>query len=63
MHLNAFFNLKTNFYTDAVIQPVHRKNEFRAFCDMVGRYETRPERKAIFIGAVDTVPIIIWPMS
>lgn len=50
MHLNAFFNLKTNFYTDAIIQPVHSKNEFRAFCDMVDRYETRPERKTIFIG-------------
>ena len=45
-----FFNLKTNFYTDAIIQPVHSKNEFRAFCDMVDRYETRPERKTIFIG-------------
>lgn len=50
MHLNAFFNLRTASYTDAVIQPVHHKNEFRAFCDMVDRYQAKPGRKAVFIG-------------
>lgn len=50
MHLNAFYNLSTNSYTDAVIQPIHCKNEYRAFCDMVDRYETAPGRKTIFIG-------------
>lgn len=50
MHLNAFYDLDKHLYTDALIQPVHHKNEFRAFCTMVDRYEVPYGKKAIFIG-------------
>lgn len=50
MHLNALYDLEKHIYTDAVIQPIHRKDEYRAFCDMVDRYETRPDKKTVFIG-------------
>ena len=50
MHLNAFYDLTTHTYTDALIQPVHRKNEFGAFCDMVDRHEILEGRKNVYIG-------------
>ena len=50
MHLNAFYDLTTHTYTDALIQPVHCKNEFSAFCDMVDRHEVIEGRKNIYIG-------------
>lgn len=50
MHLNAFYDLDTHTYTDALIQPVHQKNEFRAFCDMVDRQEILPGTKNVYIG-------------
>jgi len=52
IHTNAFYNLNTNSYTDAVLQPAHCKNEFLAFCTMVDRYEAKPGKKAIFIGDI-----------
>ena len=50
MHLNAFYDLATHTYTDALIQPVHCKNEFGAFCDMVDRHEIQKGRKNVYIG-------------
>lgn len=50
MHLNAFYDLDRHTYTDALIQPIHNKDEFRAFCDMVDRHETLLDIKDIFIG-------------
>jgi hypothetical protein len=50
MHLNAFYDLGRHTYTDALIQPVHNKDEFRAFCDLVDRHETLPGTKNVFIG-------------
>lgn len=50
MHLNAFFDLETHTYTDALIQSVHTKNEFSAFCDMVDRHDILPGRKNVYIG-------------
>ena len=50
MHSNAFYDLDKHTYTDALIQPVHNKDEFRAFCDMVDRHEIFPNTKDIFIG-------------
>lgn len=49
MHLNAFYDLEKHTYTDALIQPVHQKDEFRAFCDMVDRYKDPLGRKTVFI--------------
>lgn len=50
MHLNAFYDLQKHTYTDALIQPVHLKDEFRAFCDMVDRHNTHPGTRDVFIG-------------
>jgi hypothetical protein len=50
MHLNAFYDLYKHTYTDALIQPVHNKDEFRAFCDLVDRHEILPDTKDVFIG-------------
>lgn len=50
MHLNALYDLEKHTYTDALIQPVHQKDEFRAFCDMVDRYRDPLGRKTVFIG-------------
>ena len=50
MHLNAFYDLDRHTYTDALIQPVHNKDEFRAFCEIVDRHEIIPNTKNVFIG-------------
>ncbi len=46
-HLNAFYDLLGRTYTDAIIQPGREKNEKRAMCDMIDRYEGDSE--TIFI--------------
>ena len=50
MHLNALYDLKKHTYSDALIQPVHFKDEFRAFCDLVDRHILLPGNKDVFIG-------------
>ncbi len=50
IHINAFFDLDAHIYTDAILQPVHEKNEFSAFCDIVDRHGTLPGRKNVYIG-------------
>lgn len=50
IHINAFYDLSTNTYTDALLQPVHDKDEFSAFCTMVDRHEVFPGTKNIYIG-------------
>lgn len=50
MHLNAFYDLQKHTYTDALIQPVHFKDEYKAFCSMVDRYAAVPGQKTVFTG-------------
>lgn len=50
MHLNAFYDLQKHTYTDALIQPIHHKDEFQAFCDMVDRHIQLPGTRDVFIG-------------
>ena len=50
MHLNALYDLSLHTYTDALIQPVHHKDEFQAFCTLVDRQEILPGTKNVFIG-------------
>ncbi len=50
MHLNACYDLVKHTYTNAIIQPVHSKDEFRAFCDMVDCHDILPDSKNVFIG-------------
>lgn len=49
MHLNAFYDLHKHTYTDALIQPVHHKDEFYAFCTMVDRHNSLPDIRDVFI--------------
>ena len=50
MHLNAFYDLQKHTYSDALIQPVHCKDEFAAFCKMIDRHQTPDGTKDVFIG-------------
>lgn len=50
MHLNAFYDMEKHTYTDAILQPIHEKNEFRAFCDIVDRHEILPGTKNVYVG-------------
>lgn len=50
IHINAFYDLYRHTYTDALLQPIHCKDEFRAFCDIVDRHPTFPDSKNIYIG-------------
>ncbi len=50
MHLNAFYDLQKHTYSDALIQSVHCKDEFSAFCEMVDRHQTASGEKDVFIG-------------
>lgn len=40
IHINAFFSILDKKFTDFVIQPARKRNEYRAFCQMVDRSET-----------------------
>lgn len=50
MHVNAFYDLDRHTYTDALIQPVHGKDEFSAFCKIVDRHAVLPGSKNVYIG-------------
>lgn len=50
MHVNALYDLVQQTYTDAYIQPVHEKDEFSAFCQLVDRQEIPLNKKYVFIG-------------
>lgn len=50
MHINAFQDIQKHIYTDILIQPVHEKDEFKAFCSMVDRHLVLPETKNVYIG-------------
>lgn len=50
LHLNALYNLDKHIYTDMLLQPIHNKDEYRAFATLVDRHQTAPGKKTIFIG-------------
>lgn len=50
MHINAFQDIQKHVYTDILIQPVHEKDEFKAFCTMVDRHPVLPGTKNVYIG-------------
>ena len=50
MHINAFQDIQKHIYTDILIQPVHEKDEFKAFCTMVDRHPVLPNTKNVYIG-------------
>lgn len=50
LHINALYDIDRHMYTDVLLQPVHSKNEFRAFCTMVDRIPAPAGIKDIYIG-------------
>lgn len=50
IHINAFYDLDAHIYTDALFQPIHEKDEFRAFCTMVDRHPVRENTCNVYIG-------------
>lgn len=50
IHLNALYDLYSHSYMDAILQPVHHKDEFRAFCDMVDRRDIPDGTAWVYIG-------------
>ena len=49
LHLNAMYDLLNKKYVDAIIHPIHSKNEREAFCKMVERFNSDLSVKTIFI--------------
>lgn len=50
MHINAFQDIQKHLFTDILIQPVHQKDEFSAFCTIVDRHPILPETHNVYIG-------------
>lgn len=50
IHINALYDLDRHTYTDALLQPIHQKDEFRAFCVMVDRHTVSGGAKNVYIG-------------
>lgn len=50
IHINALYDLDRNMYTAALLQPVHHKDEFQAFCSMIDTCRLPPGKKDIYIG-------------
>ncbi len=50
VHINAFYDLERHTYADALLQPVHQKDEFRAFCEIVDRHPVSDGTKNVYIG-------------
>ncbi len=50
IHVNAFYNLDSNTYSDVLLQPAHEKDEFAAFCSLVDSHSLLPGVFDIFIG-------------
>jgi len=50
MHINAFQDIQKHLFTDILIQPVHEKDEFKAFCTIVDRHPVFPSTHNVYIG-------------
>lgn len=58
IHINTFYDLEQNTYTHALLQPVHEKDEFRAFVISLTGTRFFPGQKMFILGTGDTVLII-----
>lgn len=50
LHINALYDLDRDMYAAALLQPVHKKDEFQAFCSMVDACPLIPGMKDIHMG-------------
>lgn len=49
VHVIPLFDLLSKRYTDCVVQPIRKKNEFQALCTLIDRYRSVPDSIPIFI--------------
>ena len=49
LHVIPLYDLLSKCYLDVELQPIHKKNEFRAFCNLMDRFEYGNGLKPIFI--------------
>lgn len=49
LHVIPLFDILNRRYLDVEIQPIRRKNEFRAFCNLMDRFEPEQKQNTIFI--------------
>ncbi|SEQ70832.1 IS4 family transposase [Butyrivibrio sp. TB] len=49
IHIIPLFELLSKRYTDCIVQPIRKKNEFQALCDLIDRHHYVPDQKPIFI--------------
>ena len=49
IHLIPLFDILSKRFMDCVVQPVRKKNEFRALCTLIDRYRTAPGIIPIYI--------------
>jgi len=49
VHIIPLFDLISKRYTGCVVQPVRKKNEFRALCTLIDRHQTVPGIVPVFI--------------
>ena len=49
LHTIPLYDILGKCYLDAELQPIRKKNEFRAFCSLMDRFGYSPETKPVFI--------------
>lgn len=49
VHVIPLYDLLSRRYTDCVVQPIRKKNEFQALCELIDRHKHVPVKKPIFI--------------
>ena len=49
LHVIPLYDILSKCYLDVELQPIRRKNEFRAFCSLMDRFESNDHTKPIFI--------------
>ena len=50
IHINAMFSLLDKRFTDILVQPARKRNEYSAFCSMVDSADVSDNSKIIFFG-------------
>ena len=50
IHINAMFSLLDKRFTDILVQPARKRNEYSAFCSMVDSADVSENSKIIFFG-------------
>ena len=50
IHINALYDLNRHTYIDAELQPVHEKDEFKAFTQLVDYYLYAAQEKPVYTG-------------